>query len=160
MKDRVKELVRLLNLAPHPEGGLFAEVFRSPTKVKAKRGRRTAITTIYFLLRRGEGSRWHRVASDEIWHFIEGAPLKLHHVRPDFTGYQVHRVGPFRGRSKQPLAIIPAGDWQAAESSGDYTLVACDVGPGFDFADFEMARDDGASTARLRRRWPKLARLA
>ncbi len=160
MKKRADELIRLLKLQPHPEGGFFAEVFRSPKSVRAKRGKRAAITTIYFLLQRGEMSRWHRVASDEIWHFIEGAVLRLHHVRPDFTGYQVHRVGPFRGKFKQPIAIIPAGDWQAAETTDDYSLVACDVGPGFDFGDFTLLRENAAASERLARRLPKLKALA
>ena len=159
MKNRVNELIRSLKLKPHPEGGFFAEVFRSPKKVGAKQGKRAAITSIYFLLPRGEMSRWHRVESDEVWHFIEGAPLRLHHVRPDFTGYRVHRVGPLRGKFKEPIAIIPAGDWQAAETTGVFTLVACDVGPGFDFADFAMLRDDASKSKRLAKRGPELARL-
>ena len=159
MKTRADELIRLLKLKPHPEGGFFAEVFRSPKSVRAAQGKRSAITTIYFLLRRGEVSRWHRVASDEIWHFIEGSPLRLHCVSADFSRQEIFRVGPVRGKSQAPIAVISAGGWQAAESSGDFSLVACDVGPGFDFADFLLLRGDSAAGAAMARRFAGAARF-
>jgi predicted cupin superfamily sugar epimerase len=157
---RARELIRALKLMPHPEGGFFSEVFRSPRTVKAGQGGRAAITTIYFLLPRGAVSRWHRVASDEIWHFVEGAPLRLHHLAADFSLHRIRRLGPCRGRMQRPIAVIPAGDWQAAETTGDYTLAACDVGPGFDFSDFTMLRDDLPASAELARRRPRWKRLA
>lgn len=152
-------LIRELKLRPHPEGGFFSEVFRSSHRVTARQGKRAAITTIYFLLPRDGVSRWHRVASDEIWHFIEGAPLRLHCLGADLTRGATVRLGPVRGRAQRPLAVVPAGDWQAAETTGDYTLVACDVGPGFDFADFALLRDDPSAAAKLARRHPRLRRL-
>lgn len=156
---RAAQLIRTLKLLPHPEGGCFSEVFRSARTVAARQGRRSAVTSIYFLLRRGETSCWHRVASDEIWHFIEGAPLRLHVLGGDLTERTELRVGPCRGARQRPLAIVKAGDWQAAETTGDYTLVACDVGPGFDFADFRMLRDQTRLAARLALRHPRSLRL-
>ena len=132
MNKRTKELIGVLQMQPHPEGGFYAEVFRSENVVRAKAGRRAAITTIYFLLRRGEVSRFHRVTSDEVWHFVEGAPLRLHQLGVKIASYELHAVGPVKGRKQSAVAVIPAGDWQAAETTGEYTLVACDVGPGFD----------------------------
>lgn len=159
MKSRADDLIRLLKLKPHPEGGFYAEVFRSKNSVKARQGKRAAVTTIYFLLRRGEISHWHRVASDEIWHFIEGSPLRLHRASLDFKSHESIRLGPVRGKSQRPIAVIPAGDWQAAETTGDYSLVACDVGPGFDFADFAMLRDVASRSQQPGKCRPRLARL-
>ncbi len=135
---RAADLIRDLDLAPHPEGGFFREVFRSPHRVQPLDGRpeRSALTTIHFLLPRGAHSRWHRVGSDEVWHFIEGDPLVLTWVEGD---------GAVRGATlssgvprAQPVAVVPAGCWQTARPLGAFALVGCTVGPGFDFADFEM----------------------
>ena len=145
MPDRARRLIAELGLAPHPEGGHFREVFRSPETVAPADGRgvRSALTTIYFLLRAGERSRLHRVASDECWHFYEGDPLELYWVDGDGP-LRRHVLGPAEGEAR-PVAVVPAGAWQAARTTGAYTLVGCSVGPGFDFADFEL-RDDGAPT--------------
>jgi hypothetical protein len=157
MPDRASDLIKLLGLRPHPEGGHFTEVFRSASTVDPTDGRtrRPAITTIFFLLRAGEHSALHRVSSDEIWHFYEGAPLELLWCDPLFAA--VHRVnlGPVAG-DRQPVAVVPAGDWQAARSTGDYTLVGCSVGPGFDFGDFRMLSEPG-EIATLAARQPALA---
>lgn len=138
MHPRAAELIELLNLKPHPEGGHYAEVFRSTREVQPQDARplRSALTTIYFLLMRGEWSRWHRVASDEAWHFYEGDPLELLVRRGNDTKRTVLGVA---GRDARPVSVVPADCWQAARSLGEYTLVGCSVGPGFDFADFEMA---------------------
>jgi predicted cupin superfamily sugar epimerase len=125
-----KQIISLLDLQPHPEGGYFRETFRDARKVA---GERAASTAIYFVLARGERSRRHRVDAAEIWHFYAGAPLALH------IATETIRLGVDFVAGEQPQAVVPAGVWQAAESLGDWTLVGCTVAPGFDFAGFELA---------------------
>jgi hypothetical protein len=134
MDQRANELISKLGLEPHPEGGYFREVFRSRHKVKPsdERAERSALTTIYFLLLKGQHSRWHRVASDEAWHFYEGDPLVVYWIDDRNGGHEEVLA------SGRPLCVVPAGCWQAAKPRGEYTLVGCTVGPGFDFQDFEM----------------------
>ena len=155
--SRADTLIRQLSLRPHPEGGWYSEVFRSRRKVTPDDGRglRSALTTIYFLLTQGSRSCLHQVASDEVWHFHEGAPLTLLTCDADFDRREETTLGLWDGAAR-PVHVVPAGHWQAAQSTGDYTLVACTVGPGFDFADFSMLRDDSAASARLRGRHPDL----
>ena len=138
MHVRAAELISELRLEPHPEGGYFREVFRSAHEVKPLDGRpvRSALTTIYFLLLKGQHSRWHRVASDEAWHFYEGDPLVVYWV-DDQNAVHEELLGTAPGHGR-PLCIVPASCWQAAKPRGDYSLVGCTVGPGFDFQDFEM----------------------
>lgn len=159
LPPRAKALIRSLKLKPHPEGGWYRETHRSGETVSTARGRRSAVTLIYFLLPRGACSLFHRVESDEIWHFCEGAPLRLLRLDPDFGAKSELRLGPLgtAGERTAPVAVIPRRHWQAAESLGDYTLVACTVGPGFDFADFRMV--DGKSAGRIRARFRGLARF-
>lgn len=146
---RAEELIACLGLSPHPEGGHFRELFRSETTVTAADGRvRAALTTIYFLLRAGEVSRWHRVASDETWHFYEGEPLELWVADPDGGAPRCLRLGPV-GDDARPAAVVPAGCWQAARPLGAYALVGCTVGPGFDFADFSFVDPQSPVAARL-----------
>jgi predicted cupin superfamily sugar epimerase len=143
MHARAEELVATLGLIPHPEGGYYREVYRSDANVQPLDARtaRSALTTIYFLLPAGEVSRWHRVSSDEVWHFYEGAPLELLTADRAFATLTRHRLGPVDEGVQQPVYVVKADDWQAARSTGDYTLVGCTVGPGFEFADFELLRD-------------------
>ena len=124
-------LIALLDLAPHPEGGHFRETFRDGDG----RGHSTAI---YFLLKAGEVSHWHRLDAAEIWHFYRGAPLELR------IGKQCYVLGPNIDEAQVPQIVVPASVWQAAMSLGDYTLVGCTVAPGFDFAHFELAPEDFA----------------
>ncbi len=160
MHARAAHLIDLLELTPHPEGGLFGEVYRSAARVRPLDGRtdRSALTTIYFLLVSGEPSRWHRVASDEAWHYYEGDPLELLVADAGFRDV-THRLIGRVGDGVQPTHVVLAGQWQAARSTGSYTLVGCTVGPGFEFADFEMldARSEEASALTLRH--PDLAEL-
>ncbi len=144
--DRYQALITSLGLKAHPEGGYYREVYRSPASVKPSDGRqpRPALTTIYFLLTYGQFSRWHRVQSDEVWHFYEGAPLDLWLTSPQIDRVEQHRLGP-ADASQQPVLVVPAGWWQAARSSGAYTLTGCTVGPGFDFQDFALAADQPAA---------------
>jgi predicted cupin superfamily sugar epimerase len=160
MCGRAAELIALLDLRPHPEGGRYREWFRSPARVRPDddRGSRSALTTIYFLLVAGDVSRWHRVTSDEVWHYHEGDALEL--LVADESGAHVtrHVLGSIAGPVRSVHAV-PARHWQAARPTGEYTLVSCDVGPGFDFADFEMLRDRPDTATELRRRHSHLASL-
>ena len=155
---RAAELIEGLGLAPHPEGGYFREVYRSAARVHPLDGRpdRLALTTIYFLLVAGQVSRWHRVASDEVWHYYEGDPLELVVADAGFDNVSRRLLGPV-GDDREPVRVVMAGDWQAARPMGPYTLVGCTVGPGFEFADFEMLDSLPEGAAALRRRHPELA---
>jgi hypothetical protein len=150
MHDRAAHLISSLGLRPHPEGGHYREVFRSSASVHPGdgRGERAALTTIYFLLGAGEQSRLHRVSSDEVWHFYEGDPLELIWAVSEATEVRQARLGPV-AVGTAPVAVVPAGWWQAARSTGAYTLVGCSVGPGFDFADFQMLGDHPELAAEL-----------
>jgi uncharacterized protein len=131
------EIIRLLDLKPHPEGGHFRETFRDGRAIE---GGRAASTAIYFLLARGERSHWHRVDAVEIWHYYAGAPVKLSVV--DGASEQIFRLGANIHADEIPQVTVPARAWQAAESLGDWTLVGCTVAPGFEFAGFELAPKD------------------
>lgn len=154
MPDRATELIATLGLQPHPEGGHYREVFRSPMRVATPRGERSALTTIDFLLQRGRFSAWHRVWHDEVWHLLEGGPLRLWWLPADLSQVAHADLGP-----EPPRCVIPAGAWQAAEPLGDFAYVGATVAPGFDFADFSFGRDDAALVAALARRAPDLQRL-
>ena len=129
------DIIRLLELKPHPEGGHFRETFRDPQQIG---GGRAASTAIYFLLARGERSHWHLVDAAEVWHFHAGAPLMLE-IAPASGGRARITLGVDLAAGEQPQAVVPAFAWQAAHSLGDWTLVGCTVAPGFDFAKFELA---------------------
>jgi hypothetical protein len=129
------KITRRLKLRPHPEGGHYRETFRD----SAERGRARS-TAIYFLLKRGEESRWHRIDAAEMWHFYAGAPLALS-IAED--GRVVRRtLGTDLSKKQQPQIVVPAHAWQCARSLGDYTLVGCTVAPGFEFEKFELAAQD------------------
>jgi uncharacterized protein len=129
MPSEADRLIELLDLKPHPEGGYFRETFRDSNPGRAHS------TAIYFLLKAGEESRWHRVDAAEVWHFYRGAPLEL------CIGRQAYVLGSDIDAAQAPQIVVPAGAWQAARSLGDYTLVGCTVAPGFEFDHFEMAPD-------------------
>jgi uncharacterized protein len=132
---RAADIIRLLDLKPHPEGGHYCQTFRDA----APSGSRPASTAIYFLLARGERSHWHRVDAVEVWHHYAGAPLVLSLAATDAGPVTRVRLGSDLGSGERPQAVVPTGHWQAAESLGDWTLVGCTVAPGFDFAGFELA---------------------
>lgn len=134
MRTSAADIIRLLDLQPHPEGGHYRETFRDPRTVEG----RSVGTAIYFLLAAGERSHWHRVDAAEIWHFHAGAPLAL-----EIEGQGVVTLGVDLAAGQRPQAVVPTGAWQAARSLGDWTLVGCTVAPGFEFAGFELAPDDG-----------------
>jgi uncharacterized protein len=161
------DIIRLLDLRPHPEGGHFRETFRDETRVyadvtgpaggadagrSAGAGRdpgprrhgdraRSASTAIYFLLARGERSHWHHVDAVEIWHYYAGAPLELAIAAGEGAGAPITRLrlGGDVLAGEHPQAVVPAHAWQAAASLGDWTLAGCTVAPGFEFDGFEMA---------------------
>ncbi|MEJ8854617.1 cupin domain-containing protein [Variovorax robiniae] len=164
---RAQELIDILRLQRHPEGGWYREVFRSAAQVDPllDRPKRDALTSIYFLLEAGQQSRWHRVLSDEVWVHLEGAPITL------WTWDAVLRtapvstcLGPVDADGTRPQHVVPAGQWQAARpiaahGSGDFSLAACMVAPGFDFADFSFMTPGGEEGAVLRQHWPELGEL-
>lgn len=134
------EIIRLLDLVPHPEGGWFRETFRDQSEPRAHS------TAIYYLLKAGERSHWHRVDAAEVWHWYAGGPLALS-VSPDSQFAARAILGPDLAEGHRPQLVIPARHWQAAEPLGAFTLVGCTVAPGFDFAGFEMAREGWAPGA-------------
>ena len=130
------DVIRLLDLKPHPEGGHFRETFRDTRRID---GGRSASTAIYFLLARGERSHWHRLDAVEVWHWHAGAPLILERAAHDRGPVDRVTLGPDLAVAQRPQAIVPARTWQAAESLGEWTLVGCTMAPGFEFAGFELA---------------------
>jgi predicted cupin superfamily sugar epimerase len=133
-----EDVVRCLDLAPHPEGGFYRETFRDPA---TDRDGRAASTAIYYLLGLGEVSEWHRVDAAEAWHFYAGAPLVIT-VSPNGHDAAAHPLGPDLAAGQRPQLVVPAGAWQTATSLGAWSLVGCTVAPGFTFAGFEMAPRD------------------
>jgi predicted cupin superfamily sugar epimerase len=135
-----ESIVRLLRLAPHPEGGFYRETFRASARVGTRddRSERTASTAIYFLLPAGAFSALHRVRSDEVWHHYDGDAVDLHEI--DAAGdHTVARLGRNWDAGERPQIVVAAGVWQAAVPVGrEWSLCGCTVAPGFDFADFEM----------------------
>lgn len=126
--DDAEEVIRLLGLQPHPEGGFFRETFRD-----------AGSTAIYFLLREGDVSAWHRVRNAaEAWHHYRGAAIELT-VSADGHGRETLRLGQDLTSGERPQAVVPAGAWQTARTLGGWALVGCTVAPAFQFADFEMA---------------------
>jgi uncharacterized protein len=148
----VDEWMRALGLKPHPEGGYFKEMYRAELTVETPRGRRAAGTAIYYLLPRGAFAAWHQVASDEVWHFYDGAPLVLYLLGAG--GLETVVLGRDVRRGERPQVLVPAGVLQAALPQGDYALVGCTVAPGFDFADWQMP-----SRTALLARYPEHAEL-
>jgi uncharacterized protein len=134
---KARELVRQLSLLPHPEGGWYREIYRSRERVQTRRGLRSALTTIHYLLEQQQLSRWHVVESPEIWHFYEGAPLDLFAYVPATRHLARHVLGSVCEGSES-VVVIEAGVWQAARSRGELSLVGCTVGPGFEFGDFRF----------------------
>jgi hypothetical protein len=128
------EIIELLGLERHPEGGMFAETWRA----RSDAGTRPSGTCIYFLLRAGERSHWHRVDATEIWHHYAGDALDLH-ISVDGHDVVTHALGTDLAAGARPQVIVPLGAWQAAATRGAWTLVGCTVSPGFEFAGFDLA---------------------
>ena len=136
-----------LKLEKHPEGGYFREIYRSDEEIPATglpsryEGKRAFSTSIYYLLRSGEFSAFHRLKSDEIWHFYAGTSLRLFIITPEGEIYR-HSIGNNPDQNEQLQVVIPRGNWFAASVAleGSYTLMGCTVAPGFDFGDFELGK--------------------
>jgi uncharacterized protein len=130
------DVIRILDLQPHPEGGHYRETYRDDRGEDA----RAHSTAIYFLLAKGEVSRWHRVDAAEVWHWHAGAPLALSIAPPDGIALEI-RLGVDLEAGERPQGLVPPGYWQSAASLGDWTLVGCTVAPGFLFEKFELAEE-------------------
>ncbi len=133
------EIVAMLGLAPHPEGGFYRETYRDSVLTTA--AGRAASTAIYFLLPAGVVSRWHRVDAAEVWHWYAGAALELSIAPDERTAPVTQRLGSDLTAGQRPQGIVPPRHWQQARSLGDWTLVGCTVAPAFEFAGFEIAAD-------------------
>jgi len=148
MENIINQWVDKLQLLPHPEGGFYRENYRSPETIDAASvperfsGTRSISTAIYFLITAGNFSAFHRIKSDECWHFYTGDPLWVHLIN-DATGeYSIIELGNDLSGTGVFQAVVPAGYWFASETKagGSFSLVGCTVAPGFDFADFELAQ--------------------
>ena len=139
---KIEKLINDLKLEPHPEGGFYREVYRSCGWLISPKNnkKRNLLTDIYYLLQRGQISRFHSVVHDEVWHFYQGAPLQLLEI--DNTSHQLSKI--LLSSNPQNLQYkhcIKGGNWQAAFTTGEYSLVGCTVAPAFDFADFQFLKD-------------------
>jgi predicted cupin superfamily sugar epimerase len=147
MQYTVEQLVKTFQMLPHPEGGYYKEMYRSDEIIyKAAlperfTGDRHFSTAIYFLLQQGNFSAFHRIQSDECWHFYAGQSLHVHVIHQDGS-YELIRLGNDISSGETFQAVVPAGSWFASETSpaGTFSFVGCTVAPGFDFADFELAK--------------------
>ena len=131
------EVIALLELERHPEGGWFRQTFADPSPV----GDRHLSTAIYYLLEGHDLSAWHRVDAAEVWHWHAGAPLRLrlsHHGK----SIDEYILGPDLKNAERPQVIVPRHCWQTAKSMGAWTLVGCTVAPGFQFSGFEIAHSE------------------
>ncbi len=133
-----REVIRLLDLEPHPEGGWYKQTFRDALTAAG----RPASTAIYYLLQAEELSAWHRIDAVEIWHYHAGAPLSITLSAPDGQGATAHTLGPDLRAGCRPQVVVPTGWWQTAVSLGAWTLVSCTVAPGFHFEGWELAPAD------------------
>lgn len=141
----IEELIKKLELQPHPEGGYFKETYRSAGEINKDSlaneygGKRSYSTCIYFLMTSGNFSSFHKVNQDEIWHFYEGSPIRLY-VISENGDYSEYKIGRNFSNGEVPQLVVPGGHWFAAEVSekDSYSLVGCTVAPGFDFADFTL----------------------
>lgn len=136
---KIDDIIKKYSLQKHPEGGYFSETYRSIQTVIATNDerRRTAVTDIYYLLQKGQISRFHKVVSDEIWHFYEGDQLKL--IKYDGEAVSEYLIGPDCDDGYK--VVVEGGVYQAVEPMGEYALVGCTVAPGFEFEDFSFMTD-------------------
>lgn len=144
--NKVESIIIELNLEPHPEGGYFKEVYRSSGKINSEslddryKGQRNYATSIYFLLTSDTFSAFHKINQDEIWHFYDGSPVKIHMIS-ETNIYSNVIVGKDLKNGEKLQYVVPGGYWFAANviNQNDYSLVGCTVSPGFDFKDFKLA---------------------
>ncbi|GAB2493619.1 cupin domain-containing protein [Algoriphagus taiwanensis] len=135
---RIAELVHLLDMKAHPEGGFYAETYRSPQSILKSGEERSLTTSIYFLLRSEDVSHFHRIQSDELWYWHEGSPLTVHLLTEQ--GHEKLKLGPVNSDGCRPQHLVPAQTifGSTVDDSDSYALVSCVVAPGFDFRDFEL----------------------
>lgn len=142
--ERINALIDQYHLTPHPEGGYYSEQYRSESLLSSpiNGGTRASISHIYFLLTVGQLSRWHKVLHDEIWNVYEGAPLRI--LTFDGQSAEDKIIGGCEGSSEPRdfFTVVKGGRYQAAQSTGHYTLVGCSVAPGFEFSDFSYVEDE------------------
>ncbi|MBN1956016.1 MAG: cupin domain-containing protein [Anaerolineae bacterium] len=142
-----EQIISLLNLQPHPEGGYFRESYRSDEQIPPAGlpdrypGARSFGTAIYYLLTPGTFSRMHRLATDEVFHFYLGDPVEMLQLWPDGTGGSI-TIGPDIARGMQPQVVVPRGVWQGSRlaAGGRFALLGTTVAPGFEFADYEVGQ--------------------
>ncbi len=127
------DIIKLLELEPHPEGGDYRQTWEGEEEPRASG------TCIFVLLKAGESSHWHRVDATEIWHYYAGAPIELSLSATDAGPKEIHRFGPDLMAGERPQIIVQKDHWQAARTTGEWTLVGCTVSPGFQFAGFTLA---------------------
>ncbi|MFC1925926.1 cupin domain-containing protein [Chloroflexota bacterium] len=158
MYKRAQELIDILGLSPHPEGGYYKEVYRSGSKLSSPVNNevRNALTDIYFLLVSGQVSRFHKVVHDEIWNFYEGDPLELIEIKPDTLEVSRTVLGD-KGCNISYKHCVEGNNWQAACSRGEYSLLGCTVAPGFEFSDFEFLKDNKDLHDRITENNPELS---
>ncbi len=145
MKDKINNIIKTLELAPHPEGGYFKETYRSTGEIEKNslpyeyNEKRNYSTCIYFLLTSGNFSALHRIKQDEIWHFYDGSPIRLHMISTEGI-HTIQLIGRDLKNGETPQFVVPGGYWFAAEvlEKDSYSLVGCTVSPGFSFDDFEL----------------------
>jgi len=138
-----KEIIQQLQLVPHPEGGFFRETYRSSETLITSGGKtRNVSTAIYYLLENEDKSHFHRIQSDEIWHFHQKDPLEIFIIEQGKL--IVKTLGNNLAQGEVPQVVVPAGRWFAArvKNASGYSLVSCTVAPGFDFTDFELAKKE------------------
>ena len=133
-----EEIIARLQLEEHPEGGYFRETYRSEGRLEVDGKSRSHSTCIYFLLTAERPSRFHRIRSDELWHFYDGSAILLHEITAE-GAYRLHRIGRNLSAGEIPPLGVSAGSWFASEVENGWSLAGCTVSPGFDFEDFEMA---------------------
>lgn len=137
-KLAARDVIETLGMQRHPEGGWYVQTFEDAEQADG----RARSTAIYYLLEAGEASHWHRVDAVEVWHWYAGAPLRLR--LSDGKHVDDHLLGSDLAAGQRPQVIVPRSAWQAAVSTGEWTLVGCTVAPGFQFSGFELAEADWA----------------
>lgn len=145
MKAAIDSIIQSYKMLPHPEGGFYKESYRSDLLLEGDslsngmNGRRNCSTAILFLLVENSFSAFHRIKSDEVWHFYDGDPVDIHVIESN-GHYRMIKLGKNPLQNEVFQAVVPAGAWFASKTEGEYSLVGCTVAPGFDFADFELAK--------------------
>jgi len=142
MNGRIAELVRILDMKVHPEGGFYAETYRAASEIETESGKRQLITSIYFLLRSEDVSHFHRIKSDELWFWHEGSPLSVHLLGEN--GHEILRLGPVTDQDSRAQHLVPSNTifGSTVDQAESYALVSNVVAPGFDFRDFELFKTE------------------